>query len=84
MDLYLAISDCFKLTIKEMVFILILLIFHFQMAMIPILHPVVFSKFYRRHFNLLSKYNIGRKTLPLCKAFRNLNFMATWFIYSEK
>ena len=42
-----------------------------------------FSKFYRRHFDIVSKYNVGLKTL-LCKAFQNLNFMATWCINSEK
>ena len=43
----------------------------------------VFSKCYRRHFDLVSKYNYGLKTL-LCKAFLNLNFMATWCINSKK
>ena len=38
-----------------------------------------FSKFYRRHFDIVSKYNVG-----FCKAFQNLNFMATWCINSEK
>ena len=35
-----------------------------------------FSKFYRRHFDLVSKYNAGLKHF-FCKAFLNLNFMAT-------
>ena len=38
------------------------------------------SKFYRRHFDIVSKYNVGLKTLLL----QNLNFMATWCIYSKK
>ena len=42
-----------------------------------------FSKFYRRHFDLVSKYNVGLKTL-FYKVFLNLNFMATWCINSEK
>ena len=42
-----------------------------------------FSKFYRRHFDLVSKYNVGLKTL-FYKVFQNLNFMATWCINSEK
>ena len=42
-----------------------------------------FSKFYRRHFDLVSKYNVGLK-LFFCKVFLNLNFMATWCINSEK
>ena len=43
-----------------------------------------FIKFYRRHFDLVSNYNVGLKTLFFCKAFLNLNFMATWCINSEK
>ena len=42
-----------------------------------------FSKFYRRHFDLVSKYNVGLKHF-FCKVFLNLNFMATWCINSEK
>ena len=42
-----------------------------------------FSKFFRRHFDIVSKYNVGLKTL-LLQGFQNLNFMATWFINSEK
>ena len=42
-----------------------------------------FSKFYRRHFDILSKYNVGLKTL-LLQGLSNLNFMATWCINSEK
>ena len=41
-----------------------------------------FSKFYRRHFDIVSKYNVGLKTLLL--AFQHLNFMGTWCINSEK
>ena len=37
-----------------------------------------FSKFYWRHFDIVSKYNF------FCKAFQNLNFMATWCINSEQ
>ena len=32
-----------------------------------------FSKFYRRHFDLVSKYNVGFKHI-FCKVFLNLNF----------
>ena len=42
-----------------------------------------FSKFYRRHFDIVSKYNVGSKYF-FCKVFLNLNFMATWCINSEK
>ena len=42
-----------------------------------------FSKFYRRHFDIVSKYNVGLKTL-LLQGLQNLNFMATWCINSEK
>ena len=42
-----------------------------------------FSKFYRRHFDLVSKYNVGLKHF-FCKVFMNLNFIATWCINSEK
>ena len=35
-----------------------------------------FSKFYRRHFDIVSKYNVGLKHF-FCKALQNLNFMAT-------
>ena len=46
-----------------------------------------FLKFYRRHFDIVSKYNVRFKTFllqGLCKAFQNLNFMETWCINSEK
>ena len=42
-----------------------------------------FFTFYRRHFDLVSKYNVGLKHF-FCKVFLNLNFMATWCINSEK
>ena len=42
-----------------------------------------FSKFYRRHFDMVSKYNVGLKTL-LLQGLQNLNFMGTWCINSEK
>ena len=42
-----------------------------------------FSKFYRRHFDIVSKYNVGLKTLFL-QGLQNLNFMATFYINSEK
>ena len=42
-----------------------------------------FSKFYWRHFDIVSKYNVGLKTL-LLQAFQNLKFMATWCINSKK
>ena len=35
-----------------------------------------FSNFYRWHFDIVSKYNVGLKTLHL-QGFQNLNFMAT-------
>ena len=35
-----------------------------------------FSKFYRRHFDLVSTYNVGLQQF-FCKVFLNLNFMAT-------
>ena len=41
-----------------------------------------FSKFYRRHFDIESKYN-GLKTL-LLQGLSEPNFMATWCINSEK
>ena len=42
-----------------------------------------FSNFYWRHFDLVSKYNVGLKHF-FYKVFLNLNFMATWCINSEK
>ena len=42
-----------------------------------------FSKFYRRHFDFVSKYNVGLKYC-FCKVFLNLSFMATWCINLEK
>ena len=42
-----------------------------------------FLKFYRRHFDIVSKYNVGLKTLVL-KGFQSLNFMANWCIISGK
>ena len=42
-----------------------------------------FSKFYRRHFDIVSKYNVGLKRF-FWKAFQNLYFMGTWCINSEK
>ena len=44
---------------------------------------MAFSKFYWRHFDIVSKYNVGLKTLHR-NAFQNLNFMGTWCINSEK
>ena len=44
----------------------------------------LFSKFYRRQFDLVSKYNVGLKKNFFCKAFLNISFMATWYINSEK
>ena len=41
------------------------------------------SKFYRRHFDLVSKYYVGLKHF-FCKVFLNPNFMATWYNNSEK
>ena len=42
-----------------------------------------FSKFYRRQFDLMSKYNVGLKHF-FCKAIRILNFMATWCVNSKR
>ena len=39
-----------------------------------------FSKLYRLHFDIASKYNVGLKTLLL----QDPNFMATWCINAEK
>ena len=39
--------------------------------------------FYRRHFDIVSKYNIGLKTL-LLQGLSEPEFMATWCINSEK
>ena len=41
-----------------------------------------FSKFYRRHFDIVSKYNVDKDFF--WKAFQNLNFMGTWCINSKK
>ena len=35
-----------------------------------------FFKFYRRHYEFISKFNVGLKSL-LIKAYRNQNFMVT-------
>ena len=37
-----------------------------------------FSKFYRRHYELISKFNVGLKSLYI-KAYRNQNFMVTLY-----
>ena len=37
-----------------------------------------FSKFYRRHYELISKFIVGLKSLYI-KACRNQNFMVTWY-----
>ena len=42
-----------------------------------------FSKFYRRRFDLVSKYKVGLKTLFL-QGLSDPDFMATWCINSEK
>ena len=36
-----------------------------------------FSKFYRRYYDLISKFQVGLKSL-LCQGLRNLNSMVTW------
>ena len=41
------------------------------------------SKFYRRHFDLVSKYNVGLKILVL-QGLSEPDFMVTWNINSEK
>ena len=42
-----------------------------------------FSKFYRRHFDIVSKYYVGLKTL-LLQGLSEPEFMATWCINSDK
>ena len=42
-----------------------------------------FSKIYRRHFDKVSKYNVGLKNF-FCKAFQNPNFIRTWCTNSER
>ena len=42
-----------------------------------------FSKFYRRHFDIVSKYNVGLETLFL-QGLSELNFMATWMYKFRK
>ena len=37
-----------------------------------------FSKFYRRHYELISRFNVGLWPF-YARAFRNQNFMVTWF-----
>ena len=44
---------------------------------------MAFSKFYRRHFDIVSKYNVGLKTL-LLQGLSEPNFMALRCINSEK
>ena len=41
-----------------------------------------FSKFYRRHFDLVSKYNVGVKTL-LLQGLSEPKFYGDWCINSE-
>ena len=43
-----------------------------------------FSKFYRRHFDIVSKYNVGLKTLLLQGLSEPDFFIGTWCINSEK
>ena len=42
-----------------------------------------FSNFYRRHFDIVSEYNVGLQHF-FYKVFLNLNFMGIWCINSEK
>ena len=42
-----------------------------------------FSKFYRWHFDIVSKYGVRLKTL-LLQGLSELNFMGIWCINSEK
>ena len=39
-----------------------------------------FSKFYRRYYDLISKFQVGLKPLSCANDFRNLNSMVTWCI----
>ena len=43
-----------------------------------------FSKFYRRHYELVSKFNVGLKTLLHQGVSGNRNFMVTSYINSKK
>ena len=43
-----------------------------------------FSKFYRRHFDIVSKYNIGLKTLLLLQGLSEPEFYGDLDINSEK
>ena len=43
-----------------------------------------FSKFYWRHFDIVSKYILSDWKHFFCKAFQNLNLMATWCINLKK
>ena len=49
-----------------------------------------FSKFNRRHYEFISKYNVGLKRIKIRKrrfyvrVFRNQNFMVTWFTSLRK
>ena len=42
-----------------------------------------FSKFDRRHYELLSKFKVGLKSLFQQGAYRNRNFMMTWSIIEK-
>ena len=42
-----------------------------------------FSNFYQRHFDIVSEYNVGLKTL-LLQGLSKPEFMATWCINTEK
>ena len=41
-----------------------------------------FSKFYRRHYELISKFNVGLKSL-LHQGYRNQNFMLTVYKFKK-
>ena len=42
-----------------------------------------FSKFYRRHYELVSKFNVGLKPNFCIKAYQNRNFMVTVYKFKE-
>ena len=43
-----------------------------------------FSRFYRRHHELVSKFNVGLKSFFYIKAYRNQKFMVTYYTNSKR
>ena len=52
---------------------------HFDAILREAVSRKTFSKFYRIHYELIFKFNVGLKTFLRTRAFRNQNFMVTWF-----